>query len=149
MSSVLEHSRTTAAEAAPAAPEAHRSEISRRFISAMMLGQMYGFDDDAQRLFACVSKIVGDSRQLRITLAFASAMSGDAEPARRLLAEGIDDWPDADMAKLSLSLALKVGGDSGWAAAAERTLAVSHDDEARGFAQRLLATPPPPTLSKP
>jgi hypothetical protein len=146
MSSVLEHSRTATAEAAP---EAQRSDFSRRFISAMMLGQMYGFDDDAQRVFACVSKIVGDPRQLRITLAFASAMGGDAEPARRLLAEGLDDWPDADMCKLSLSLALKVGGDADWAATAERTLAVSDDDNARGFAQRLLATPPPPTLSKP
>jgi hypothetical protein len=65
-------------------------------------------------------------------------MGGDNQPARDLLAEGMDDWPSADAAKVSVAMALRIGGDPEWVRVCEHTLAVSNDNDARLFARQLL-----------
>ena len=140
MSTLLDEAPAAAAQR-PSNAAAHRVGVVRDLISAMMLGQMYGMQADTDLVHNAVVRMLGDPRELRVSLAFASAMGGDGEPARALLAEGIDDWPDAELAKVSLALALKIAGDPAWTEVAERTLAVSTVDDARRFARQLLDTP--------
>lgn len=153
MSTVLEQHPSVAAPAAPAAitPEqqAHRLGIVRNLTAAMMLGQLYDLRDDVARIFDALARMLGDSRHLRISLAHASALAGNTAPARELLASDLDDWPGAELARVSIALALKVGGDPEWTQVVERVLAVSTDDQARRFAQQVLDTPLHPSSSAP
>jgi hypothetical protein len=145
MSTVLDHPRATAPVAndgAASSKNAHRLSIARHLIATMMVGQVYGLRDDVTLIFDALSAMMGDGRQLRISLAFASALGGDVTPAHELLADGVlDDWPAPHMARVSLALALKVGGDPQWTAVAEKVLAISDDEETRRFARQVLDTP--------
>jgi hypothetical protein len=147
MSTVLDHPTATATVANDgdvSSRNAHRLGIARHLIATMMLGQTYGLRDDVALIFEALSAMLGDGRQLRVSLAFASAMGGDVGPAHELLAEGLDDWPAPLMARVSLALALKVGGDGQWTTIVEQVLAISDDEETRRFARQVLddsATP--------
>lgn len=148
MSTVLDHAPATAPVAndgAPSSRNAHRLGIARHLIATMMVGQVYGLRDDVALIFGALSAMMGDGRQLRISLAFASAMGGDVGPARELLADGLDDWPAPHMARVSLALALKVGGDAQWTGVAEQVLAISDDEETRRFARQVLETSDTPS----
>jgi hypothetical protein len=141
---------TAALECAPAAAmgadaqnglsqaEHNRVDTVRYLIATMMLGQMYALHDDAKLIEAVVAEAMGDGQQLRISLAFASAMGGDASVAKALLKEGLDDWPDAEMAKVALSLALKLAGDPQWQAPSQQAMAVSVNNSVRKFAHAVL-----------
>ncbi|SFQ04355.1 HrpB1 family type III secretion system apparatus protein [Variovorax sp. 770b2] len=126
----------------PAQPQrssaAYQVELVRRLVSTMMVGQMHAQFDDVAYLFRTLSTMLGDNRHLRITLALASAIGGETQPARELLTEGMDDWPGAESAKISVALALKIAGDPEWIRLCEETLAVSNDGDARRFARQLL-----------
>lgn len=112
--------------------------ILRHLIAAMMMGQWHGCDSDVATILKALSHALGDPRQLSVNLALASALRGDTGPARRLLAEDLDDWPAPDQARLTLSLALKVGGDDSWAEEPTRILAVSNEPEVREYAARVM-----------
>ncbi|WP_041675643.1 hypothetical protein [Ramlibacter tataouinensis] len=115
-------------------------EFIRKLAATMMVGQMNrDMDGEVERVFRALSKMIGDGRHLRISLAMASAIGGNAQPARDLLAEGMDGWPDADAAKVSVAMALKISGDPQWIDVCERTLAASNDNDARLYAHQLLA----------
>lgn len=113
-------------------------DLVRKLISTMMVGQMHRQVDDVAAIMKTLSAMLGDARHLRISLATASAMGGDAQPARDLLDEGMDDWPGAEPAKVSVAMALKIAGDPRWVEVCQHTLAVSNDDDARRFARQLL-----------
>jgi hypothetical protein len=117
-------------------------DLVRKLISTMMVGQMHRQVDDVAAIMKTLSAMLGDARHLRISLAtasaMASAMGGDAQPARDLLDEGMDDWPGAEPAKVSVAMALKIAGDPRWVQVCQQTLAVSSDDDARRFARQLL-----------
>jgi hypothetical protein len=117
-------------------PKVH---IVRNLLAAMMMGQWHGFDDDVAVIMKALSHALDDSRQLSVNLALASALRGDLEPTRALLAQDLDDWPAADQTRLTLSLALKVGGDAQWAEAPSRILAVSDEPSVRAYAERVMA----------
>ena len=143
MSTVLDHPPATAAVAddgAASSKNAHRLGIARHLIATMLVGQVYGLRDDVALIFDTASAMLGDGRQLRVSLAFASAMGGDTGPAHDLLAEGMDDWPAPLMARVSVALALKVGGDAHWTAVVEQVLAISDDEDTRRFARQVLDT---------
>jgi hypothetical protein len=129
------------AEPQPPSPLMYQVELVRKLISTMMVGQMHGQADDVALVFRTLSAMLGDGRHLRISLALASAIGGDAQPARDLLDEGMDDWPGAEPAKVSVAMALKIGGDPQWVRVCEQTLAISNDDDARRFARQLLDQP--------
>ncbi len=133
--STLEHS-----DGAPnLSPPSEAHLIATRFlISAMMMGQMHRFHEDAEVIHRSLTLMMGEGDQLRITMALASAMGGDAEPAQRMLDEGVDHWPDGEAAKLSLAMALKLAGDPAWKEAPERVLTSSVDPGLRVFASSLL-----------
>lgn len=118
--------------------EEDRNDTVRYLIAAMMLGQMYSQHDDAKLIHAAVAEATGEGQQLRISLAFASAMGGDAAPANALLAEGIDHWPNAEMAKVALSLALKMAGDPAWRGPSQEAMSVSVNHSVRQFAHAVL-----------
>lgn len=149
MSTVLEQSPAAPAAASTSSrldgglssQDAHRLSVVRHLVASMMVGQFYGLRDDVRHIFDAASKMLGDGRDLRISLAFASAVGGDAGPARALLAEGMDDWPNAQMARVSVALALRVGGDPQWTAIVEQVLAISDDEATRRFARQVLDAP--------
>jgi hypothetical protein len=125
----------------PVSAAMQQVEFIRKLASTMMVGQMNGLEDDVAKLFGVLSQILGDGRHLRISLAMASAIGGDVQPARNLLSEGLDDWPSAEAAKVSVAMALKIGGDPQWVDVCQHTLAVSNDNDARLFARQLLEQP--------
>jgi hypothetical protein len=144
MSTVMEpppHVQPAAAPSGLSQQDTHRLTLVRHLIATMMLGQAHGLRDDVERVFEAIAKMLGDGRPMRISLAFASAVSGDVNPARDLLAEDLDSWPDAQMSRVSIALALKVGGDPQWKDVVERVLAVSDDEATRSFARQVLDTP--------
>ncbi len=129
---------TAAAQQLLSQKEEDRNDTVRYLIAAMMLGQMYSQHDDAMLIHAAVAEATGEGQQLRISLAFASAMGGDAAPANALLAEGIDHWPNAEMAKVALSLALKMAGDPAWRGPSQEAMSVSVNHSVRQFAHAVL-----------
>jgi hypothetical protein len=123
-----------------ARPSVLKVEFIEKLASTMLVGQMNGdLDDEVGHIFSVLSKLLGDGRHLRVSLSIASAIGGDPAPARKLLNEGIDDWPDAEAAKVSVAMALKICGDPQWIHVCEHTLAVSNNNDARLFARQLLA----------
>jgi hypothetical protein len=141
MDATLDHRSAPAAPAGasadPAQQQAHRLGIVRHLIAAMMLGDMYGRAAEAKCVFDAIAAMLGDGRPLRISRAFGSAMGGDLAPARALLDEGLDDWPDPELSRLAVAMALKLGGDPLWEEIVKHTLAVSTNDDARRFAQQV------------
>ena len=122
----------------PTSGPAEQMEFIRKLTSTMMVGQMNGLDEDVAKVFTVISKLLGDGRHLRISLATAAAIGGNVQPARALLDEGMDDWPSADASKVSVAMALKIGGDPLWRDVCQQTLAISNDNDARIFATNLL-----------
>jgi hypothetical protein len=116
----------------------NRVNTIRHLLAAMMLGQMYRQPEDAETIRKAVAPTMGDGRELRLSLAFAAATGGDATVANALLAEGIDDWKNAEMAKMTLAMSLKIAGDPEWKALPERALATSSNPAVRAVATTLL-----------
>ncbi len=130
------------APGAPAAPLGveNRIQAVQKLIAAMLIGEMNGKTEESASIFKAVSEALGDDRQLRVSLTLASAMRGDAKPALDLLAENLDDWPNADMARVALSMSLKVAGEPQWRDVPDRVLSVSTDESVRLFAQLVIST---------
>lgn len=128
------------ARQAQPSPLAQQLEFVGKLAATMLVGQMNGgLGDDVALVFDVLSQLLGDGRQLRISLAMASAIGGDAQPARDLLADGMEGWPNAEAARVSAAMALKLAGDPQWIQVCEHTLAVSSDNDARLCARQLLA----------
>jgi thioredoxin-like negative regulator of GroEL len=139
--SIADRTPTSADNDADVTPQTvHRLEIARKLAAALMLGQMQGRQDDVAPIFGALSRLAQDERPLRLGLAFASALSGDAAPARALLAEGVTDWPQGARALLTIAMSLKAAGDPGWRALAE-TVSSDADAVASRQARRLLQRP--------
>jgi hypothetical protein len=145
LTAALERPAATSARAAgktddTALPDAHpKVLILRNLIAAMMVGQWHGQQDDVAVILKALSHALDDPRQLNVNLALASALRGDIAPARALLAQDLDTWPSPDEARLTLSLALKIGGDGSWEEEPRRILAISNDSAVRQYAERVLA----------
>lgn len=120
--------------------QAHSIGLTRNLISCMMLGQLHGLPEETDRIFEAAAKLLGERQSLRISLAFASAFGGDVLPAKALLDEGFVDWPDPEMARLSVAMTLKIAGDTAYAAICEEILAVSTNDSSRRFALQIAGT---------
>jgi hypothetical protein len=118
----------------------NRIQAARQLISAMLIGEMNGRKDESESILKAVSEALGDDRQLRVSLSLASAMRGDAQPALDLLGENLDDWPNPDMARVALSMSLKVAGEPQWRDVPDRVLSVSTDEQVRLFAQLVIST---------
>jgi hypothetical protein len=130
-----------AASSASAPPGVeNRIQAARQLISAMLIGEMNGCKDEAASILTAVTEALGDDRQLRVSLSLASAMRGDAQPALDLLGENLDDWPNPDMARVALSMSLKVAGEPQWRDVPDRVLSVSTDEQVRLFAQLVIST---------
>jgi hypothetical protein len=113
--------------------------VVRNLMAAMMMGRWHGHDDDVAAILQALTCALGDSRPLDVNLALASALRGDLAPTQALLAQDLDRWPAADQTRLTLALALKVGGDAQWAELPKRILAVSTEASVRAYAERVLA----------
>src|SRR5262245_26133846 len=147
----VSHGQTTLAPFA-----AHRLEVVRRLVAAMVLGQMHRRILDVQRVFDAASQMLDADRSLHLCLVFGSAMAGDAMPARALLSgAAVAGEETENLALLALALALKNAGDASWRRFVDRVLArESAGEAARRYAQRLLAQesnsrePPRPALER-
>ncbi len=120
-----------------------RSRILRDLVASMMLGQYLGLVEDSGVVLKLLTLVVGQSRTLRVGSALASAMGGEVQPARILLAEGLEDSPENEPAVVSLALALKMGGAPEWERLVERILAVSSNAAIRQLALQVRLAPDP------
>jgi hypothetical protein len=116
----------------------NRVNAVRHLLSAMMLGQMYQQPEDAEIIRKAVAPTMGNGKELRLSLAFAAGVGGDASVANALLEEGIDDWDNAEMAKMTLALALKLADAPNWKELPEQALVTSSDAAVRAVATGLL-----------
>jgi hypothetical protein len=118
----------------------NRIQAVQQLIAAMLIGEMNGRKEESESILKAVTEALGDDRQLRVSLSLASAMRGDAKPALDLLTENLDEWPNPDMARVALSMSLKVAGEPQWRDVPDRVLSVSTDESVRLFAQLVIST---------
>jgi hypothetical protein len=120
----------------PEQQEAHA--LMRLMTGVMALGQMNGMRNEVHRILLLLNEMVVDRHPLLISLAMASAVMGDGSVARTLLSEGVDHWPDAEMATISLATALQLVGDAEWQTHVQRLLATTSDPRVRELAETML-----------
>jgi hypothetical protein len=146
-SEYIEHPAVSAGATAPTeaandtpieAEDSYKVLLVRNLVAAMMVGQWHGHTDDVQVILEALTLAFGNSRTLRVNLALAASLRGDLEPAHTLLAEDLDNWPAAEEARITLALALKIGGDEHWADGPRRVLSLSNDEDVRSYAQRVI-----------
>jgi hypothetical protein len=138
----MQRKRSGGPRPAGAAP-LQRSRILRDLVASMMLGQYLGLVEDSDVILQLLTLVVGQSRTLRVGLALASAMGGEIQPARTLLAEGLEDSSENEPAVVSLALALKMGGAPEWEPLVDRILAVSSNAAIRQLALQVRLAPDP------
>jgi hypothetical protein len=119
-------------------PVQNRVNTIRHLLATMMLGRMYRQSDDAEIIRKAVEPTMGNGKELRISLAFAAAAGGDASIANSLLAEGVDDWENAEMVKMTLAMSLMIAGDPNWRILPEQVLAVSSNPAVRNVAENMI-----------
>jgi hypothetical protein len=54
------------------------------------------------------------------------------------LAEGVDDWENAEMVKMTLAMSLMIAGDPNWRILPEQVLAVSSNPAVRNVAENMI-----------
>jgi Flp pilus assembly protein TadD len=147
MTEVLEKPRTeleSSSIGAPAQAEAQTpaqteaQALTRLLTGVMALGQMNGMRGEVGKILVLLNEMVVDRSPLLINLAMASAVMGDGSMAETLLSEGVEHWPDAEMATISLATALQLVGDLQWLTHVERLLATSADPRVRELAETML-----------
>jgi hypothetical protein len=138
MSAVLEEPSTALETDSPALPQQEALALTRLMTGVMALGQMNGMRAEVHKILLLLNEMVVDRHPLLISLAMASAVMGDGSVARTLLGDGVDHWPDSEMATISLATALQLVGDPEWQTHVQRLLATTSEPRVRELAETML-----------
>jgi hypothetical protein len=99
---------------------------------------MNGMRNEVHKILLLLNEMVVDRAPLLVSLAMASAVMGDGSVAETLLNEGVEHWPDAEMATISLATALQLVGAPEWQTHVQRLLATTSDPRVRELAEVML-----------
>jgi hypothetical protein len=138
MTAVLEEAGTAQEATSPAPQQQEAQALTRLLTGVMALGQMNGMRNEVHKILVLLNEMVLDRHPLLINLAMASAVMGDGSVADTLLREGVEHWPDAEMATISLATALQLVGHPEWQSHVQRLLATTSDPRVRDLAEIML-----------
>ncbi len=138
MSAVIDDPGTAQQTGSPAPLQTEAQALTRLLTGVMALGQMNGMRSEVQKILLLLNEMVLDRHPLLINLAMASAVMGDGSVADTLLREGVEHWPDAEMAIISLATALQLVGNPQWQDYVQRLLATTSDARVRQLAEIML-----------
>jgi hypothetical protein len=99
-----------------------------------LLGAIYRQHDDAEVCGTAVENTLIDATRYRMYRAIARGIGGDASLAAGML----EQHPDDDRAKVTLAVAMMLGGHDEWRGIIDRVLALSTDLPAREAATSVL-----------
>jgi hypothetical protein len=104
-----------------------------------LLGSIYRQHDEAQSCSEAVESTLKDATRYRMYRAIAKGIGGDANLATEMLEQHLTEHPDDDRAKVTLAVAMMLGGNPDWKSIIDRILAVSTDVPAREAANSVLS----------
>jgi hypothetical protein len=104
-----------------------------------LLGSIYRQHDEAETCSTAVESTLKDPTRYRMYRAIAKGIGGDASLATEMLEQHLADHPDDDRAKVTLAVAMMLGGNPAWKSIIDRILAVSTDIPAREAANSVLS----------
>ena len=110
----------------------------RNLMVASLLGSIYRQHEDAETASLAVESTLNDPTRYRLYRALAKGIGGDAGYAVDMLSRHMQAHPDDDRAKVTLAMALMLGGDPEWKQLVDNVLALSTDVAARSAAANLL-----------
>jgi hypothetical protein len=123
---------------AAANPETRYPRIYYNLMVVSLLGAIYRRHDEAEICSTAVETTLKDASRYRMYKAIAKGIGGDATPATELLERHLESNPDDDRAKVTLAVAMMLGGNPGWKAIIDKVLALSTDIPAREAATSVL-----------
>ena len=106
---------------------------------ASLLAAIYRRHDDAETCSIAVEATLKDPGRYRMYRAIAKGIGGDPSMASSLLEHHLEDNPDDDRAKVTLAVAMMLGGNPEWRQVIDRVLALSTDLPAREAATSVLS----------
>jgi hypothetical protein len=109
-----------------------RAELVRRLLGAMMLAQAFEMCTTARTIYDAVTLLVDDIDQVRLCLAFSSAVGGNMAYANALRDAGFSGSDNEDRKHLTLAFVLSLSkdtddSDSNWRSVPESLLRTSSD----------------------
>jgi hypothetical protein len=104
-----------------------------------LLGAIYRRHDDADVCKVAVDNTLQDPTRYRLYCAIARGIGGDPTVASEMLEYQMREAPDDDRAKVTLAVAMMLGGDDDWKAVIDNVLACSCDMPARQAANSVLS----------
>jgi hypothetical protein len=120
------------------APKINHSRVYYNLMVVSLMGAIYRRHDDAEVCSIAVESTLKDATRYRMYRAIAKGIGGDATPATELLERHLEEHPDDDRAKVTLAVAMMLGGNPGWKPIIDNVLALSTDLPAREAATSLL-----------
>jgi hypothetical protein len=117
-----------------------RTRMIRRLLSVMMLAQTFDMCTTARTIYDAIVLFVDDIDQVRLCLAFSSAVTGNMREANALRHVVFSDAPSADQKNLMLSfiLSLNKDGNNDWRNVPQELLRTSNNPGVLRTAQLLL-----------
>jgi len=103
-----------------------------------LLGSIYRRHDEAEICSIAVEATLKDAGRYRMFRAIAKGIGGDASVASSMLEQHLAEHPEDDRAKVTLAVAMMLGGNPGWKPIIDRVLALSTDIPAREAATSVL-----------
>jgi len=103
-----------------------------------LMGSIYRLHDEAETCSTAVECTLKDTTRYRMYRAIARGIGGDASMATQMLEKHLEDHPDDDRARVTLAVAMMLGGNPQWKSIIDRVLAVSTDIPAREAANSVL-----------
>jgi hypothetical protein len=103
-----------------------------------LIGSIYRRHDDAEIAAVAVEATLIDPTRYRMYRAIAKGIGGDASLATQMLETHLEQFPDDDRAKVTLAVAMMLGGHPDWKSVIDRVLALSTDIPAREAATSVL-----------
>jgi hypothetical protein len=104
-----------------------------------LLAAIYRRHEDAETCAIAVEATLKDPGRYRMYRAIAKGIGGDASLASSLLEHHLQEHPDDDRAKVTLAVAMMLGGNPEWKSVIDRVLALSTDIPAREAATSVLS----------
>lgn len=103
-----------------------------------LLGAIYRRHDDAEVCSTAVEATLKDPTRYRMYRALAKGIGGDAVLATEMLERHLAANPDDDRAKVTLAVAMMLGGHPDWKSIIDQVLALSTDIPAREAASSVI-----------
>jgi hypothetical protein len=104
-----------------------------------LLGSIYRQHDEAETCSIAVESTLTEPTRYRMYRAIAKGIGGDANLATQMLEQHLAQHPDDDRAKVTLAVAMMLGGNPDWKSIIDRVLALSTDIPAREAANSVLS----------